>query len=597
MKSASWLGGTAALMLSAALHVGLFHWNPDFRVAGSGGDGDRPERPDRREAATRLDEVQLETHRREIRRLVDSYALAPDLQVPPVEAPEMELPDAGLDFEPPPALAGEIAPSEVDRRLPEFEDTDSDWQPLQEVLRISEDRVREAVTSIPRAMLPVERESPHAPDITMPWDPSDEDPGADRPPAAAWAATVEDRAAPVRARQSMQGAGRVTGPLFPEDPDAVSQEEPPFLPPLMPPEAEVSERMTESRKEITELDAVEALLGLRTQTFIDPNDPGYRYFKIQLVREGVDALPIMPRQVVFLIDSSESMTQAMLREAVDGVSQALETLSPQDTFNVIAFRDEASLLFEKSRPVNAVSIANARGFLAQLRAFGSTDVFASLNALKQLDDDPGRPLLALLVTDGVPTMGLTDSSEIIQGFTRENEGRIAIFTVGGGRQVNRYLLDFLSYRNRGESMVAERNRQVPETVATTARQIRRPVMSHLRYRFTGDEEFDVYPKQLAHLYLDRSLILVGRVPAARERIAFQILGESSEVSRDMIYSLDLKAAPRGPWSLRTEWAWQALLHATGEYLQTRDPYWRTRIEALSRKYGLQVPYAQEMELE
>ncbi|MCC5847744.1 MAG: VWA domain-containing protein [Verrucomicrobia bacterium] len=577
------LAGTLALAGSVLLHAGLVRLNPDLFFGG--GRVIRMERAPGK-PATQLDEVRLVEVRREMSRLVDRFGLASDLEMPELEPDTVEtdteaFPDAEEEM-----LAGDVEGASPDTTLPEFPDTDSDWQPMQEVLSIAEDRMREEIAALPRAVRSSEYQVPDAPDIALPADFSDDpDLNLAAPMFREWGDEPGDGPENLSRR-----SGRPDGP----EKLPVSVELGAELIELAPLDTDIALRATEDAGEITTLEAVENLLHLETRTFVDPADPQYRYFKIQLVRAGIEDLPVMSRQVVFMIDCSASMTHAMLREAVEGVRQALDTLSPGDTFNIIAFRDDVDVLFPQSRPVNAVNLARARAFLAQLNAFGSTDVFASLEALRAMEVQPGQPLISFLITDGIPTMGLTDSSDIIETFTRKNKGEISIFSVGGGRQVNRYLIDFLSYRNRGESVITERNRQLPESIVLMAKQVANPVLSHLDYRFTGAEDMEVYPKTPTHLYLDRSLILVGRLPADRTRVAFQVVGQSARESRDMIYTVDLSRAPRGSWDLRQEWAWQALLHHVGEYLGDSSEARLQVIRDLSKKYGLQVPYSDRL---
>ena len=48
---------------------------------------------------------------------------------------------------------------------------------------------------------------------------------------------------------------------------------------------------------------------------------------------------------------------------------------------------------------------------------------------------------------------MVDSSDIIESFTRANAGAISMFALSAGNRVNRFLLDMLSYKNRGDSLV------------------------------------------------------------------------------------------------------------------------------------------------
>jgi hypothetical protein len=76
-------------------------------------------------------------------------------------------------------------------------------------------------------------------------------------------------------------------------------------------------------------------------------------------------------------------------------------------------------------------------------------------------------------------------------------------------------------------------------------------------------------------------------------LTFQIVGTSRGGAHDMIYRLDTEKIPPGSWSIRQDWAWQALLDEAGEYFRNRSPESRARMEALSRTYGVSVPYAME----
>ncbi len=576
-----WKTVLAALMLSVLAHVGLFRLNPDLFM----GTGTTPFQASRSAPPPPvvLDQLRMEESRRELPLLLEQFGLLQEQTPEKTEIPEPPLPETtpfqSLRAD---SLAEEVQPAAPDTSLPDLPEPLSDWMPREELLALSEQRVIDPVASLPRPPRDSLAETAVFSDILPPFDFS-----PDTPPAPAPLSLPPEPAAPGRAIGIRPGLPLRAGP--PADQPDLSA-----LPTVVPPSL-IRETPAE-RRELTELDPVDTLLRISSQSYIDPDRPEYRYFKIQLLPAGLEKLPVIPRQVVFLLDCSASMTQPMLREAIQGIDNALNTLTPQDTVNLIVFRDEVEILFPESPPADRVGLAAVRGKLAQLRAFGRTDVFASLEALKSLPEQADRPKLALLVTDGIPTLGLTDSSEIIENFTRENQGRISFFSVGGGRQANRYLLDFLSFRNRGDSLLAERNVQLPVAVHGMATETSRVVMTDLRYRFTGADGVDVYPAILSHLYLDRPLVLVGRAPVSQRQTAFQIVGNSADGGHDMLYTLDLGELPPGPWSLRQEWAWQALLDLVGRHLAAPGEETLRRLREVSAEYRIPLPYADVLEL-
>ena len=66
---------------------------------------------------------------------------------------------------------------------------------------------------------------------------------------------------------------------------------------------------------------------------------------------------------------------------------------------------------------------------------------------------PGdRPNYILFLTDGQPTVGVTETGVILKNILGANEARARIFVFGVGNDVNTVLLDQISAQNRGTSV-------------------------------------------------------------------------------------------------------------------------------------------------
>jgi uncharacterized protein YegL len=251
--------------------------------------------------------------------------------------------------------------------------------------------------------------------------------------------------------------------------------------------------------EAAPFEPIEAMLDLALQVFRPADEPGRMYFELRIRRKDASRMPALPRDVLLMQDCSESMTQRKLNNCREGLMGILRGLGPEDRLELVAFREEVETCFGGFRPADPLAKARATAFIDRMEARGKTDVYASLDALMRMPRDPGRPLLCVLITDGRPTAGLVDSSEIIETFTRSNQGEVSMFALGGGTQVNRFLLDLLSYRNRGDARVVERRQDIPDALAAVAREISRPVMINLRYHFSGLPEEHIVPETLTHL--------------------------------------------------------------------------------------------------
>lgn len=581
--------GILAVLVSLGVHLGLLRVNPLIQFGGGRGFSS----PERVAVIPRLTLDSLrETSLRELP--LDSGDLFP------VDSPIEDV--AGLD---PARVEEDFTASDVDEvlevleldvpiealapgRLPaELSFFESAWDARAEVLAIREPRVEERIEALPRRI----ESRPEPRDVVSDLLPSVQDLARDDMSGlvgirGALRLFPEMRAV-TRVKSSVGGGALGEGVI--DVPAAEEMERRPGLRPGLRPEALQGHREQNGHFQPSAQSA-DHLLTVTALAYVDPNRPRYRYFKVQLSPSGLEELPEMSREILILLDATSRVTPDVFRQVSQAVGGALGELGGDDRFNVLILQQESHWLFEEGLAATPLNVARARGRLAQIRPQGSGNLFTGLERLLGAEGEPNRPRIGIVLTDGVASMGVGETTAYLEQFSRANQGEVSIFTIGVGRQVNRYLLDFLSFRNRGDSLVTEQNMQVGEALMRTIREIRRPVLRHLSYRFAGGERLSVYPQSLTHLYLDRPLILVGRVPVEQETLTFQIVGNSGQGAHDMIYTLDVSRIPPGSWVLRQDWAWQALLDEVGGYLQSRNPEALERIRGLSRAYGLAIPY-------
>jgi uncharacterized protein YegL len=348
--------------------------------------------------------------------------------------------------------------------------------------------------------------------------------------------------------------------------------------------------LDEVLEDVTPVQPVEQRLNLELFTFAPPDEPDAMYFKIHIRRKASASLPVVPKDVVLLQDCSESMTPAKLEQCKRGLHEWMDSLHAGDRFELIRFRNEVESCFGGWTNMTAGTRARANWFVRNMVARGRTDVYASLEAALSMPREPGRPVIAVLVTDGRPTMGLTDSAEIIESFTQSNSAALSVFAFGGGSRVNQYLLDYLSYKNRGDAMVVPRRNNIPDGLRQWAADLSRPVLTDLDVRFAGLSDAEVYPRTLTHLYLDRPLVLYGRAPRPLPKVAFQVLGFSGPHRYDMVFTLPWEEADTASPDLRSQWAWQRALFLVGEHIRTGEPGLLSQVRAMEQTYGLSVPY-------
>ncbi len=475
------------------------------------------------------------------------------------------------------ADAGELAyvppgPAEAAAPL-----SDAPVEPMdfrQEILQIERQSATLELEALPRRVAPALPRVQGAPDITLP---------ADADAIAAAAAAAGGRA---------DAALRPLSVLTHADPSAAAMIDAARQGELSATEQieEQARILDEAPADVTDVEPIERLLAVEVTTY-RAADENALYFELSISRAGVESLPVLPKDILLIQDSSESITRTKLDFFKEGIVDYLRTLTTADRVNLMRYSDSPVLCFDDWAPVTADSLADAVRFTDAMRARGQTDLFTPLQQVLKLHRPTGgRPMIAVLMTDGRPTMGAVDSSDIIARFSRANNGRVSVFTVGAGDRVNTFLLDLLGHNNRGGSWILPLREQIPDAVRRAARELSRPVLANLDYRFSGDSESEVYPGTLTHLFLDRPLRLVGRAPLGQKTAVLQIVGESGPARRDMVFALDLSEAADGGEGLRREWVAQKIYKLINDHLAAGRADTLREIRELSIRHNVPLPY-------
>jgi len=341
---------------------------------------------------------------------------------------------------------------------------------------------------------------------------------------------------------------------------------------------------------------IDDMLSVGMEIYRDPEEPGRIYFRIGIQPRADKKIPVIAKDIVWVQDVSASISEERLQFCRRGLAAALATMNPDDRFSVISFRESLTSCFPGWVPVTADNTKKADAYIAAMRSFGQTDVFGSLQSLIKLPRDPKRPMIALIVTDGRPTFGMTESAKIIGAFSRLNNGLISIYMFGTQKSANAYLLDMLTYCNRGASTVLTGNRwDIPSSLATVYEGIRNPVMADITVVFDSASKSEVYPKNTTNLYRDRPLVLAGVCPEGTEELVFQLRGLAADKGYDSIFRLSLtRHAKLGSPLIKALWAQQKMFHLVGAY--SRDPQQQIFAEMLkvNKLYGVKIPYEDEL---
>ncbi len=212
-----------------------------------------------------------------------------------------------------------------------------------------------------------------------------------------------------------------------------------------------------------------------------------------------------PRELIFVLDCSGSMMGAPLEAAKSVVRQALGSVRPQDTFQIIRFSDSTSGLGSRPLPASRENLRRALAFLDSLHGEGGTEMILGIRAALGFPAESERLRIVAFLTDGY----IGNEREIL-GEIERRIGSARLFSFGIGSSVNRYLLEGLAEEGRGEAAFLGPRETPDQMVQRFVQRISAPLLTDVRISWRDLEVMDQLPNRVPDLFAGQPLILRGR---------------------------------------------------------------------------------------
>jgi len=277
-------------------------------------------------------------------------------------------------------------------------------------------------------------------------------------------------------------------------------------------------------------------------TTLESADAGSRYVMINLfpplAAKKLDA-PAMPRDVLFLIDTSGSMDGDSISQARAGLLKCLGMLRPQDQFAIMRFSDDHTMFAPELRPANAEVLTAARSYVQGLNANGGTEMQPALDELLGLPGREKAMRIVVFLTDGD-----VGNEQSLLRLIESRLGNTRLFTFAIGSAPNEYLIREMARQGRGEARAIQSHEDIERVMEEFFRTLATPVLTDValtwkdaRGRKVTGVEF--YPAKLPDLFHDRPVRVFAKLPGGfRGQVTLQ--AEADERRFEQTIPLDAK---------------------------------------------------------
>ncbi len=211
-----------------------------------------------------------------------------------------------------------------------------------------------------------------------------------------------------------------------------------------------------------------------------------------------------PKEIVFVLDTSGSMSGFPIEKAKEAMKLSLDGLYPEDTFNLITFAGDTRVLFEEPVPATQANLERAQAFLDSRQGGGGTEMMKAIKAALDPSDSQEHLRIVCFMTDAF----VGNDNEIIAEIQKHPKARV--FSFGIGSSVNRALLDKMAEAGNGEVEIVTLDEDGSKAAKRFYERVRTPMLTDLSIDWNGMPVADVYPSKIGDLFSAKPVIVNAR---------------------------------------------------------------------------------------
>jgi Ca-activated chloride channel family protein len=271
----------------------------------------------------------------------------------------------------------------------------------------------------------------------------------------------------------------------------------------------------------------------------------------------------IPREVIFVIDTSGSMAGKSLKEAQAALTLALSRLSPHDSFNIIQFNSVTRTLYSTAQLASGSRIHEAKRYVNGLQATGGTEM---LPALKQaLAHQPNQEESHRLRQIIFMTDGLVGNEEALFSLLQRDLHDTRLFTVGIGSAPNGHFMRKAARFGKGTFTYIGSTTEVQDKMNRLFVKLEHPALTDITIQ-SGDSTFGaMLPDPLPDLYSGEPLTVAFRTTNLPSSIT--ISGKQAGNHWGVTHSL---ADAKTRSGIRVYWARQKIMQLMDQGTQEKD---------------------------
>lgn len=266
-------------------------------------------------------------------------------------------------------------------------------------------------------------------------------------------------------------------------------------------------------------------------------------------------LPRVPKNVVFVIDRSGSMSGRKIQQTREALTAILKVLHREDYFGIIQFDNNIIRWKDSLTKATKPEVSAAINYVKKIRDNGATNINgALLSAVELLVNDresgnlPEKSVdMIILLTDGMPNSGESNLQKIQENVKAAIGEKMSLFCLGFGNDVDYSFLDVMCRENKGLARRIFEGSDAAVQLQGFYEEVSSPLLLEVQMRYPDNAVESLTKNQYSQLFNGSEIVVSGRltnndyenflveVVAKGPEEDFEVQGKATVLNMETIY--------------------------------------------------------------
>ncbi len=298
--------------------------------------------------------------------------------------------------------------------------------------------------------------------------------------------------------------------------------------------------------------------------------------------QRIDFEEVPPREYIFVVDVSGSMTGFPLKTTKHLMMNLLQNVRPQDRFNVVLFAGASDIFAKKSVPATPENLKKATQFMSDASSGGSTDLHSALKRLLEMPAPENYARNAVIVTDGA----IHFPAETYD-FIQKNAHEFNFFPFGIGEtmgMISTTTIRSIALASNTLPFIVTADDHPQRKAEQFKNLIQTPILTNLKAEFSGIEIYDLEPAKLSDVFKNKPVLIFGKwrgEPKGNITISGMTNQKITQNIPISVQSISTKSE-----ALKYLWARTRIEHLSIQYRLSSTLEMKQKIIDLGLKYNL-----------